>query len=343
MTGKKVRKRKKPNKQRRKDTAQAAPSIPVWKMDEKSLRKHRLKTEGLKGLLPSGDAYFDEGDRRAEEKVEIKRFRQEEKRKRRIRRREEREKFTFADFRDRFFTLRAKILIPVILAAAIFLITVVWYLWKTYTITTIYVEGNRHYTDEEITKMVMGDNQWSGNSIYLRLKYRHMKTDDIPFVSAMEVDIMAPDTIKITVYEKSLAGYVSYMGRYMYFDKDGTVVESSQTAVSDVPEVTGLQFDHVVIYESLPVEKTEVFEKILNTTQALDKYELDADQISFDPSYAITLIFGDVRVQIGQGENIDDKLSRLRVILPELAGEKGVLQMSDYKTGTKNVTFKKDN
>ena len=140
MTGKKVKKRKKTNKQRRNDPAHtsAVPAIPVWKMDEKSLRKHRFRTEGLKGLLPSGNAYFDEGDQRAEEKVEIRKFRQEEKRKKRIKRRKEHENFSFAGFRDRFFTLRAKVLIPVILAALIFLVAVVSYLWGTYNMPTIY-------------------------------------------------------------------------------------------------------------------------------------------------------------------------------------------------------------
>lgn len=46
-------------------------------------------------------------------------------------------------------------------------------------------------------------------------------------MDVMNVSILAPDTIKITVYEKALAGYVKYLDTYMYFDKDGYVVESS--------------------------------------------------------------------------------------------------------------------
>ena len=337
MTGKKVRKKK---KQKRRKTGPEAPSLPVWKMDEKSLRKHRFQTEGLKGLLPARDTYFDEGDRRAEEKLKLRKFRQEEKR--RNQRLKQKNRLTFSEMKDRYFTLRARILIPAVILVLAVLVGGLIYLWKHYTIRTVYVEGNRHYTNEEITDMVM-EGGLSKNSIYLGFAYRHKQRDDIPFVSSLEVDILSPDTIKITVYEKSLAGCVSYMGRYMYFDKDGVVVESAQTRVSDVPEVIGLSFDHVVIYEKLPIAKPEIFEKILNVTQALDKYQLDAGQISFDHNYDITLIFENIRVQIGQAGNIDDKLSRLRAILPELEGESGVLQMSDYKTGTRNVTFKKDN
>ena len=37
------------------------------------------------------------------------------------------------------------------------------------------------------------------NSLYLSLKYRDRGIQDIPFVDVMNVSILAPDTIKITV------------------------------------------------------------------------------------------------------------------------------------------------
>ena len=49
------------------------------------------------------------------------------------------------------------------------------------------------------------------NSLYLSLKYRDRGIQDVPFVDVMNVSILAPDTIKITVYEKALAGYVKYL------------------------------------------------------------------------------------------------------------------------------------
>ena len=49
----------------------------------------------------------------------------------------------------------------------------------------------------------------------------------MPRADVMDVKVPAPDTIKIIVYEKALTGYVRFMDTYMYFDKDGYVVESS--------------------------------------------------------------------------------------------------------------------
>lgn len=216
-----------------------------------------------------------------------------------------------------------------------------YYIVTTYSVSTVYMEGNAHYTDEEIADMIMVG-RLGHNSIYLNFKYRNREMEDIPFVSAIEVEILSPDTVRIRVYEKSFAGYVSYLGRYMYFDRDGTIVESSEMQTAGVPEVTGLKFDHVVMYEKLPVENEEIFAQILDITQSLDKYGLNADKLFFDREYKVTLYFEGVRVQIGDNSSIDEKFSRLKSILPELAGKEGVLQMEGFTTDSKIIPFQED-
>lgn len=240
---------------------------------------------------------------------------------------------------SRHLGLKISLLTGVILLTA--LVCAYRYIDKNYTIHTVYVEGNSHYTNEEIIEKVM-KGRLGHNSIYLNFRYRNQEIEDIPFVSAMEVEIITPDTVRITVYEKSLAGYVTYLGRYMYFDKDGVVVESSEASSADVPEVVGLSFDHVVMYEKLPVEKEDVFAEILDITQSLKKYELRADKLFFDKEYRITLYFGNVRVEIGDTAGIEEKFSRLRSILPELEGKSGVLQMENFSPDSKIVPFQAD-
>lgn len=242
-------------------------------------------------------------------------------------------------YRNRYLGLKIGIAVAILSAAVIF--GVFYYIVTTYTVNTVYVEGNIHYTDEEIADRIM-TGHLGHNSIYLNFKYRNQEIEDIPFVSAIEVEIVAPDTVSIRVYEKSFAGYVSYLGRYMYFDRDGTIVESSEMMTVGVPEVTGLKFDYVVMYEKLPVENEQIFARILDITQSLDKYELRADRLFFDREYKVTLYFGGVRVQIGDNSNIDEKFSRLRSILPELEGKKGVLQMENFTGESKIIPFQED-
>ncbi len=217
------------------------------------------------------------------------------------------------------------------------------YVLHTYTVQNVYVEGNVHYTEEEIKNLVM-NGALGDNSLYLSLKYKNKDVTDIPFVDVMNVAILSPDTIKITVYEKALAGYVSYMDTYMYFDKDGYVVESSSIKTVGVPQITGLSFDHVILGEPLPIEDTSVFNRILDITKLLNKYELTADKIYFHSSGELTVYFGEIKVALGNDDGaLEDKMMRLPVFLPELAGRSGTLQMENYDESGGKYTFKPDN
>lgn len=229
--------------------------------------------------------------------------------------------------------LIASIVIVCLAAAALVVASV-------FRVQNVSVEGNVHYTSEEIEAMVLTD-RLSYNSLYLSLKYRNKEIRDIPFIETMSVRVDSPDSITIHVYEKSVAGYVEYMGRYMYFDRDGIVVESSETRTEGIPQVTGIRFDHVVLYEPLPVENTGIFQEILSITQMLSKYQITTDKIYFNESNEITLYFDNIRAKLGK-DNLEEKVMRLEQILPNLSEESGVLDLQNYSEDRKNVTFQRD-
>lgn len=215
------------------------------------------------------------------------------------------------------------------------------YVMDNYTITTVYVDGNIHYTNEEIVDMVM-EGRYGHNSLFLSLKYRDKGIDNIPFVETMDVTIEQKDTVRITVYEKAIAGYVAYLGRYMYFDKDGIIVETAEEATPGIPQVTGLAFDHVILHEPLPIENQEVFQDILNITQMLSKYSLSVDKIYFAPDYQVTLIFGEVQIAMGSSDDLDEKITKLQYLLPHLEGREGVVDMRDYTEETNMISFEQN-
>lgn len=222
-----------------------------------------------------------------------------------------------------------KIIIGFLLLLAVVL-GVLLYLKTTYEVQTVYVEGNVHYTEEEIKELVMSG-PLGNNSLYLSMKYKNKGIEGIPFVDVMDVTVLAPDSIRITVYEKMLTGYVKYMDTYMYFDKDGYVVESSSVRTEGVPQVTGLSFDHIVVGEQLPVSDTKIFENVLNLTKLLSKYELSAEKIYFGTSGEMTVYFDDVKVELGSDSvTLEDKIMLLPQLLPSLSGRAGTLQMTVY-------------
>ena len=80
----------------------------------------------------------------------------------------------------------------------------------------------------------------------------------------------------------------------------------------------------------------------MDITQLLEKYEISAEKIYFDKNEQMTLYFENIRVRLGDISNIDDKITRLKAILPELEGQKGILRMENYEEGMKNITFNRD-
>ena len=255
------------------------------------------------------------------------------------RRKREREYQDKLDIGDWLIQNKSLMIIGLTAAAIVCVLVGIYrYIITAYEVTTVYVDGNVHYTNEEVMDMVMGG-RYGNNSLYLAAKYKDKGIEGVPFVEKMDVNILSPDTIRISVYEKALAGYVEYLGRYMYFDRDGIVVESSQESTSSIPQVTGLKFDYIVLNDYLPVENDEIFKRILDITQLLNKYELMADKIYFNSTYELTLFFDGIRVTLGSDSDIDQKIIHLKNILPNLEGKKGTLRMESYTEDTKNITF----
>ena len=227
------------------------------------------------------------------------------------------------------------LVILIIFCAAIIIVR------EKFRVSIVDIEGNEHYTTREIRDLVM-DGPYGNNSIYLYFKYKNKSINDIPFIEKMDVKILSPTHIRIDVYEKAVAGYIEYLGHYIYFDREGIAVESSTDTTSGIPFVTGLEFDHIVLHQKLPAKNEKIFAKILSITQLLTKYDIPTDKIYFDNDENITLYYGDVRILIGTDKYIDEKINELSLLLPKLEGYSGVLHMENYKGEGGNFILQKD-
>ena len=204
----------------------------------------------------------------------------------------------------------------------------------------IIVKGNEKYTDEEIKDYIFVS-KTDKNPYYSYFKSRFSKQKTIPFVDISTIKIKSMDSVEITVYEKSIIGRVKYMGSNMYFDKDGTVVESSSEDIESVPEVKGLEFESIVLMEELPVEDKKVLDMILDTTQLLTKYEINVDSIYVKNDKTAKLIIGGVTVELGDMDDMNDKMRTLKDMLPNLEGQTGTLNLQEYNEDGSGYTFKK--
>ena len=208
-------------------------------------------------------------------------------------------------------------------------------------IRQVTVTGNSRYTEKEIVDMIFQKNMdWNSTYCYLQ---DHVKDhQQIPFVEDYKLVIKSLNRAEIIVYEKSVVGYVSYMSSYMYFDKDGIIVESSSQKLHGIPWITGLKFGHIVLYQKLPVESERVFEELLNLTQILSIYDLSVDKIQYNTLGEATLYMGEIEVILGSNEGLNGKIAELGDMLPQLEGKSGILYLDNYDETRTNpmYTFK---
>lgn len=201
--------------------------------------------------------------------------------------------------------------------------------------------GSEKYTDKELADYLFPTEK-SANPFVFWWNDKFGDHVEIPFIEDYDVELNGLKEFEVTFYEKSLVGYIEYMGSYKYFDKDGIVVESSSRLIENVPYVTGIDVDYIVLHSKLPVEDERVFELLLELTQLLSKYEIAVEKINITKELEVKLYLENVRVELGTRKDLSEKIMDLRDIIPELGDVKGVLDMKVLDVNGNGYTLKQD-
>ena len=226
-----------------------------------------------------------------------------------------------------------------IILGTLFLMAVLIWGYNLLRLKTIEYEGLTTYTEQEFTKL-LADSPAMKNTYLFYIRHALFPKEEIPFVEDYDVRLVNGTMVHVQVYEKLVIGCVEIMGKYMYFDKDGIVVESSSERIKGVPLITGLKFNEIVLYKKLQVQKQSLFTKILNLTKLLLQYEIEAERVQFDSDYEVTLSCGDIKVLLGRRDTYDIQLAALRGILDAAAGQAGTLDMRSYSRENPDVILK---
>ena len=226
----------------------------------------------------------------------------------------------------------------VLLFFFLLLITGAYILFTKFHVEKMTINGNTRYTNKEI-KALIEKNYYFDNSVIIYLMNRFRPMNDIPFIDKIEITYINPQELDVDVYEMAIAGCVEDMGKYIYFDKDGYVLESDDNRFEDIPCVEGLTFSKFVLHEKLPVEDEKKFEEILQVTQLIHENQLNIDRVRFSISDELILYKDDIIIQLGKNENLEEKMMNLPGILEEAKGMKGTLHMEEFTEGSKTVTF----
>ena len=200
-----------------------------------------------------------------------------------------------------------------------------------YKVDSVEIRGTSHYTDDEVKNMVLRG-PMASNSVLAPLIYSTTNTDDIAYVDAFKVTQLNRNTICISVKEKKAVGCIRYLDSYIYFDRNGIFVEGSQNRDETVPYFDGIQVNSIVMDEKLDIRGDTVLNTAVALSTIFQKNDMIPDHIQFDSSYSISLIYGDVTVQLGKDVDLEEKMNRVIAILPQIQGKKGILHMESVTT-----------
>ncbi len=226
----------------------------------------------------------------------------------------------------------------IVIALSVVIVGVLAFL-NTYKLQEVKV-SECEYADEDLIVAIVKDEAFADNTLALILGYKLKPIEGIQFVDKMEIDFLSKNTVSVTVYEKALAGCVEYMNSYIYFDKDGIVLESSSEMVAGVPFIKGLEFDSWEVGKKLPIQDERKFKAILNVTQLIEKYQLDIDGIKFTASNELVLTHDKITIELGEGEYLEVQMMNLGSILKGLEGKEGTLNMKDFDSENATASFK---
>ena len=104
-----------------------------------------------------------------------------------------------------------------LLAIVIFLLIVLFMVFQFFRITEVEVQGNEHYTEQEMKELIMTE-RYDFNTLYFYWRVKNNKIEEIPFIDTIEVNVISRNKVSIKVYEKDIIGYIKHLGYYLYFD-----------------------------------------------------------------------------------------------------------------------------
>ena len=232
---------------------------------------------------------------------------------------------------------RQLIQMSVIVGTLLILAVLVWG-YNLFRLKEITYEGLTRYSEEELSAKLQDSFLSTWTPFFCMSDTFGEK--EIPFIETYEVRYRGRNSVNVIVHEKRIVGCIVLMGRYLYFDKDGIIVESANNLVENVPVVEGLEFQELVLYEKLKIQKQSLFHTILELTRLIEENGLTVEKIVFSTGYHVTLHSGNLEIQLGKRDSYDEPLGALKGILAVAGDRSGTLDMRNYSKENPDVILK---
>lgn len=201
----------------------------------------------------------------------------------------------------------------IILFAAIAL-----FMLPNFDISEIQINGLDNISEEEARAMLTFK---EGDNIFLA--GGHKSEENIRannYVESVKIKKALPSTVVVDITEYKLRAYVPYMGRYLYINDMGKVLDVKDGIKKQLPVVEGLKFNNFTLGEVLKVDNLSNFDTVVELSRLFEKYSLLGEVVRVDVSDVSEIHFyiGKIDVIFGGIDNANRKMLVLIEVMKQL-------------------------
>ena len=209
-----------------------------------------------------------------------------------------------------FFT-RIFIILGVIIAVTAFSLS------SFFTVDTIDVQGNKYFTDEEISNMAHAS---TGQNIIYKLNKGNMLNylEKNPYIEEARVYRKLPSTIVINVKERIQIAALTYGDQFLIIDNKGTLLRITKTKPK-LTIVTGFKVKKVKLGEPLEVNSPDLFKELLSLLKSMEAGDVYFTKINITELFITANVYDSLVVK-SKYKDLKDNIDkgRLHKVLDEL-------------------------
>lgn len=209
-----------------------------------------------------------------------------------------------------FFT-RIFIILGVIIAVTAFSLS------SFFTVDTIDVQGNKYFTDEEISNMAHAS---TGQNIIYKLNKGNMLNylEKNPYIEEARVYRKLPSTIVINVKERIQIAALTYGDQFLIIDNKGTLLRITKTKPK-LTIVTGFKVKKVKLGEPVEVNSPDLFKELLSLLKSMEAGDVYFTKINITELFITATVYDSLVVK-SKYKDLKDNIDkgRLHKVLDEL-------------------------